>query len=134
MVEHFGHLTQRPSGISFFFDLELESFGFLTKVVVELAGGGVTAGSILSSPKDFFVNDAVAMGFRDLIVNVPENYFRTENTKRFANGYATTRFSTTIVSPSLLLKRSTSNSPNIDSARAVLHQYFSTRAGRRSSG
>ena len=81
MVEHFGHLTQRPSGISFFFDLELESFGFLTKVVVELAGGGVTAGSILSSPKDFFVNDAVAMGFRDLIVNVPENYFRTENTK-----------------------------------------------------
>jgi len=60
-VEHFGHFTQRPSGISFLRAFELESFGFLTKLVFEFGGGGVTAGSTLSRPNDFFVNDVVAI-------------------------------------------------------------------------
>jgi hypothetical protein len=31
------------------------------EVVVVVAGGGVTAGSAVSSPRDFFVNEVVAM-------------------------------------------------------------------------
>src|SRR3954468_24173264 len=62
MVEHFGHLTQRPSGISFLRDLEEVSFGFLAKLVAVLGGGGgVTAGSTLSRPNDFLVKDVVAI-------------------------------------------------------------------------
>jgi len=62
MVEHFGHLTQRPSGISFFLDFEEESLGFLAKLVAVLGGGGgVTAGSTLSRPNDFLVKDEVAI-------------------------------------------------------------------------
>jgi len=63
MVEHFGHLTQSPSGISFFRDFDDESFGFFAKLVEVLLVGGVTAGSTLSRPNDFFVNDVVAIFF-----------------------------------------------------------------------
>ena len=42
-------------------DLRLGSFGFLTKVAVLVAGGGVTAGSADSSPSVFFVKEVVAM-------------------------------------------------------------------------
>jgi hypothetical protein len=69
-VAHFGHFTQSPSGISFLRDLELLSFGFLTKVAVAVAGGGVTAGSILSSPNDFLVNEVVAMILDEVSVQV----------------------------------------------------------------
>jgi hypothetical protein len=68
MVEHFGHLTQRPSGISFLRDLEVVSFGFLTKPLLEFAGGGVTAGSTLSTPRDFFVKEVVAILWVTLVL------------------------------------------------------------------
>ena len=42
-------------------DLRLGSFGFLTKVVALVAGGGVTAGSGVSSPSVFLVKEVVAM-------------------------------------------------------------------------
>src|SRR5262252_6717470 len=61
IVLHFGHLLQSPSGISRFLDLEV-SLDFLTKVVAVFeTGGGVTAGSELSSPRVFFVKEVVAM-------------------------------------------------------------------------
>src|SRR5512132_2548691 len=59
IVSHFGHLVQRPSGISFFRCLP-PSFGFFRKVVSLFAGGGVTAGST-SKPRVFFVNEVVAI-------------------------------------------------------------------------
>src|SRR5579862_6976789 len=61
MVLHLGHLVQSPSGISRFLDLADASFGFLAKVVWLFAGGGVTAGSAVSSPRVFFVNKVVAI-------------------------------------------------------------------------
>src|SRR4051794_8642862 len=66
IVLHLGHLVHRPSGISRFFDFEEASFGFLTKVVLVLAGGGVTAGSAVSRPSVFFVNKVVAISARSL--------------------------------------------------------------------
>jgi hypothetical protein len=42
-------------------DLPLLNLGFLTKAVSVVAGGGVTAGSPVSNPSVFFVNDVVAM-------------------------------------------------------------------------
>jgi hypothetical protein len=68
MVAHFGHFTHKPSGISFLRAFELESFGFLTKPVFELGGGGVTAGSTLSTPSDFLVNDVVAIFFKVMVL------------------------------------------------------------------
>src|SRR5262249_49560613 len=60
MASHFGHLVHRPSGISRLRDLPEPSLGFLTKLVAELeAGGGVTAGSDVSSPNDFLLNEVV---------------------------------------------------------------------------
>jgi hypothetical protein len=35
--------------------------GFLTKVVLDVTGGGVTAGSAVSSPSVFFVKKVVAI-------------------------------------------------------------------------
>jgi hypothetical protein len=61
MVEHLGHFVQSPSGISRLRDLPDVSLGFLTKVVSAFAGGGVTAGSTVSNPSVFFVNEVVAM-------------------------------------------------------------------------
>jgi len=62
MVLHLGHFVQSPSGMSFFLDLAEPSFGFLVNDVVVLdAGGGVTAGSAVSSPSDFLVNEVVAI-------------------------------------------------------------------------
>src|SRR5437762_1333004 len=61
IVLHLGHLVHKPWGISRFFDLP-RSFGFLAKVVaLPVAGGGVTAGSVVSNPRDFLVNDEVAI-------------------------------------------------------------------------
>src|SRR5258706_994395 len=61
MVLHFGHLVHRPSGISRFLDLDA-SRGFLANVVGALGGGGgVTAGSVVSRPSDFLVNEVVAI-------------------------------------------------------------------------
>jgi hypothetical protein len=40
---------------------EEESFGFFAKEVAALFGGGVTAGSTLSRPSDFFVKELVAI-------------------------------------------------------------------------
>jgi len=61
MVLHFGHLVQSPSGISRFFDLDEDNLGFFAKVALPVLGGGVTAGSMVSVPSDFFVNEVVAM-------------------------------------------------------------------------
>src|SRR5678816_4378940 len=69
MVEHFGHLVQRPSGMSLLRDLPVVSFGFLTNAVSGLPCGGVTAGStVVSTPRLFFVNDvdAIHLKFRAL--------------------------------------------------------------------
>jgi hypothetical protein len=41
--------------------LRLGGFGFLTKAVVLGVGGGVTAGSEVSSPSVFFVKEVSAM-------------------------------------------------------------------------
>src|ERR1041384_6839236 len=61
IVLHLGHLVHKPSGISRFLDLA-RSFGFLAKVAVLLvAGGGVTAGSAVSRPRVFLVNEVVAI-------------------------------------------------------------------------
>src|SRR5262245_40583650 len=61
MAEHLGHLVQMPSGISRFLDLEPPILGFLMNVVSVLGGGGVTAGSTVSSPSVFLENEVVAM-------------------------------------------------------------------------
>src|SRR6059058_5677497 len=63
MLEHLGHFFQSPSGISRLRDLLVASFGFFTKAVSELvcAGGGVTAGSTVSRPRVFLLNDEVAI-------------------------------------------------------------------------
>jgi hypothetical protein len=42
-------------------DFEEASFGFFAKEAFPVLGGGVTAGSIVSVPRDFFVNEVVAM-------------------------------------------------------------------------
>jgi hypothetical protein len=48
--------------MSFFLDFAPPNLGFLVNDVVVLeAGGGVTAGSAVSSPSDFFVNEVVAI-------------------------------------------------------------------------
>jgi hypothetical protein len=60
IVPHLRHLVQSPSGISRFFDFAV-SFGFLTKVVLPEAGGGVTAGSTVSTPATFLEKEVVAM-------------------------------------------------------------------------
>src|SRR6476646_3906912 len=73
IVPHLGHLVHSPSGISRFFDLAAASFGFLTKVVFLLTGGGVTAGSAVSSPSVFFVNKVVAISAESLNVVGPRN-------------------------------------------------------------
>src|SRR4051812_7559282 len=67
MVEHFGHLVQRPSGISFLRDLVPASFGFFANVFSVVGGGGGvtagdTAGSEVSSVSVFLVKVVVAMG------------------------------------------------------------------------
>src|SRR5258708_37651507 len=77
MVEHFGHLDQMPSGISRFLDLEVPIFGFLMKVVPELLGE--VAGSRVSSPSDFFVNEVVAINL--LIVHCTIEAFRGQWSK-----------------------------------------------------
>src|SRR6516225_4311224 len=61
IVLHLGHFVHNPSGISRFFDFAAANFGFLTKVVLWFAGGGVTAGSAVSSPRVFFVNKVDAI-------------------------------------------------------------------------
>ena len=61
IVLHLGHLVHKPSGISRFLDLA-PSFGFLANVVVVVgAEGGVTAGSAVSNPNVFLVNEVVAI-------------------------------------------------------------------------
>jgi hypothetical protein len=61
IVLHLGHFVQRPSGISRFLGFD-GSFGFLMKLVPGFeAGGGVTAGSVVSKPRDFLVNEVVAI-------------------------------------------------------------------------
>src|SRR5256885_15492930 len=61
IVLHLGHLVHRPSGISRFLDLA-RSLGFLAKLVaLLLTGGGVTAGSAVSRPSVFLVNEVVAI-------------------------------------------------------------------------
>ena len=67
MLEHLGQLVQRPSGMSFFRDFETPSLGFLAKLVLEERGGGVTAGSTVSKPNDFFVNDVVPISLFCLV-------------------------------------------------------------------
>ena len=61
MVPHRLHLVQSPSGISRFLGLFEASLGFFMKLVLPVTGGGVTAGSIVSRPRVFFVNEVVAM-------------------------------------------------------------------------
>ena len=58
---HFGHLVHSPSGISRFLDLDEDNLGFFAKLALPVLGGGVTAGSMVSVPSDFFVNEVVAM-------------------------------------------------------------------------
>src|SRR5262245_15395860 len=59
MVLHLGHFVQSPSGISRLRDLAA-SFGFLTKEVFPVAGGGVTPGSTTSVPRFFLEKEAGA--------------------------------------------------------------------------
>ena len=66
IVLHLGHLVQSPSGISRFFDFEANR-GFLTKVLLFEAGGGVTAGSAVSNPRDFFENEVVLMDINMIV-------------------------------------------------------------------
>jgi hypothetical protein len=47
--------------MSRFRDFRLGGLGFLTNVVLGATGGGVTAGSADSSPRDFLVNEVVAI-------------------------------------------------------------------------
>jgi hypothetical protein len=47
--------------MSFFLDLLPVSFGFRRKAVSTAEGGGVTAGSMVSIPNDFFVKAVVAI-------------------------------------------------------------------------
>jgi hypothetical protein len=47
--------------MSRFLDLRLGSLGFLANVVLGVAGGGVTPGSAVSSPRVFFVKEVVVM-------------------------------------------------------------------------
>src|SRR5438046_10233643 len=61
IVAHFGHFVHNPSGISRFLDLVEPSFGFLLKAASAPAGGGVTAGSTVSSPRVFLEKVVVAM-------------------------------------------------------------------------
>src|ERR1051325_7894550 len=61
IVLHLGHLVHNPSGISRFLDLAPASLGFLAKGGLLFTGGGVTAGSAVSSPSVFFVNMVVAI-------------------------------------------------------------------------
>jgi hypothetical protein len=61
IVLHLGHFVHKPWGISFFLDFAAPSFGFLANVVVVVGGGGVTAGSAVSTPRGFLVNEVVAM-------------------------------------------------------------------------
>src|SRR5579871_468381 len=61
MVLHLGHLVHRPSGISRFLDLAEPSFFLANVVAVVGAGGGVTAGSAVSKPSVFLVNEVVAI-------------------------------------------------------------------------
>src|SRR5258706_5336166 len=61
MLLHLGHLVHKPSGISRFLDFAPLIFGFLAKVVLPVEGGGVTAGSAVSRPSVFFVNEVVAI-------------------------------------------------------------------------
>lgn len=76
IVAHLGHFVQSPSGMSLLRDFPLLNLGFLTNAVSVLAGGGVTAGSAVSSPKVFFVNDVVAMtgSFRRRISPVQRSF------------------------------------------------------------
>jgi hypothetical protein len=60
IVEHFGHLVHKPSGISRFFDFAVASFGFLGKLEFGIGAGGVTAGSPDSNFNAFLVKE-VAM-------------------------------------------------------------------------
>lgn len=53
--------------MSFFLDLDTPSRGFLAKLVFEERGGGVTAGSTVSKPNDFFVNDVVPISLFCLV-------------------------------------------------------------------
>ena len=64
MTFEFRIWVHKPSGISRFLDLAEPSFDFLTnEVVVDGAGGGVTAGSAVSRPSVFLVNEvAIALG------------------------------------------------------------------------
>src|SRR5207249_12147536 len=66
IVAHFGHLVHKPSGMSRFLDLVEPSFGFLAKAAPALAGGGVTAGSTVSRPRDFLMKLVVAIISRGL--------------------------------------------------------------------
>jgi hypothetical protein len=47
--------------MSRFRDLRPGSFGFLANVVLLVTGGGVTAGSAVSSPSVFFVKEVVVI-------------------------------------------------------------------------
>src|SRR4051812_35747488 len=81
MVEHLGHLVQRPSGISFLRDFVPASFGFFANAfsVAPCVGGvtaGVTAGSELSNVSVFLVKVVVAIGV-PYWLNVPRARVQT---------------------------------------------------------
>src|SRR5215831_598903 len=61
IVVHLGHLVQSPSGISRFLDLAVASLGFFAKVVLPVGGGGESAGSVVSNPRVFLLNEVVAI-------------------------------------------------------------------------
>jgi hypothetical protein len=140
-VEHFGHLTQSPSGISFFFCLAEESFGFLRKVVL-LGGGGVTAGSTLSTPRDFLEKDVVAIFlltagfyFKTAKRLVRASYWNAPGSKFTGTlQFSATTSSSIVMKAIILLQNSAGNCPNVDNGGTVLHQELSTRAGGCSGG
>ena len=61
MQEHLGHLCQRPSGISLFFDFGDAIFGFLRNVLGWSPKGASAGESFTSKPRSFFVKLVVAI-------------------------------------------------------------------------
>src|SRR5438094_230250 len=77
MVLHLGHFFHSPSGISRLRDFA-PSFGFLTKVVCPVAGGGVTAGSAVSNPSVFLLNAVVLIKLSPSNIQVPRATVQTQ--------------------------------------------------------
>ena len=125
-----GHLVQSPSGMSRFFDFfPVASRGFLANAVsADGIGGGVNAGSAVSTPKDFFVNVVVAIDFKLYSTQSPRATVQTQTSpaparrNSFAQAFVVapvvkTSSTRMIFSPSNLTPLCTAKAPLILAAR-----------------